>query len=143
MKKTKTIKLNFYFTSLKKNHQLALKTTMRTYKIKFSVFNGKWENLANTFTRKRDCKFVIVYEDDDDFTVLRQKLNRNQKWHDDFMEEHARVVIQYPTIANNIRIHPSIISIFRENRLIYDCACECGCDGVGFKFDDSRLVKKV
>jgi hypothetical protein len=118
---------------------------MRTYKIKFSVFNGKWENLVTTFMKKRDCKFVIVYEDDDDFTELYQKLRRNQKWHDDFMEEHQRVVIQYPTMANT-RIDPSILSLFRENTLIYDCACECGaphCNGVRYKFDDSRLVKKV
>ena len=137
--------MNFFFTFLKKNHQHALKTTMRTYKIKFSVFNGKWENLANTFMRKRDCRFVIVYEEDDDFAELYQKLRRNQKWHDDFMEAHQRVIIDYPTMANT-RCDPSILSLFRENMLIRDCECHCGlpsCDGVGFKFDESRLVKKV
>ncbi len=115
---------------------------VRTYKIKYSVFNGKWEWLAHTFMCKRDYKFVIVYGDDDDLSLLRTKLDKNQKWYDDFMETHARVIIDYPIMARS-EPHPSILSLFRENGLIYDCSCDCGeCNGVGYKFNESRLIKK-
>ncbi len=118
---------------------------MRTYKIKFSVFDKKWENLATAFMKKRDCKFVIVYEDDDDFDELIQKLRKNQKWHDDAFELNERLRVDYPIIAENAYIEPSIISLFRENRLIVD-GCDCDkkeCDGTGFKFDKNRLIKKI
>lgn len=117
---------------------------MRTYKIKFSVFNKKWENLATTFMKKRNCKFVIVYEDSDDFDVLYQKLRQNQKWHDDTVSINERIRINYPRVAENAYIEPSIISLFRENGLIHYCSCDCGkhaCNAVRFKFDESRLMK--
>ncbi len=117
---------------------------MRTFKIKFSDFDN-FKKLTVNVMKKRDYKFVIVYEDDDDFDELIQKLRRNEKWCEDKNRERDELRVNYPLVAESIYIDPSVISLFRENRLVYDCVCDCelpSCNGMRFKFDESRLVKK-